>query len=719
MMPYMETVQVVQLIAWVTALIEFIMGLYILLLNIRHSANRHVSILLILFAINTYAQSQLINAERLSQIKQPLLLLAATTPAIQPGLLLIALVLLKPQWLQKRGQVLRWFLYGLVSLPIILTILDYYFQTNIWYTGYRTTNYPGGFIDLQHFTQGSLGTILRVLFIYAITVVTIFPLSYIAIFDKSITKLTRKLAYTLLSTQILAILINFVLFFIIGTYYGVLITSTVFAIGYTYAAFWQLISERRLQTGKLQIRLTVLVLTITIPLLVAISTYIINSASELLQHSASPQLDGATVSFIGFQAIVLIVIGVGVLLLLTLTYMTIRQAIRPIDTLTNTAVAISQGDLSRVAPVESDDEIGILAQAFNQMTEQLLELIGNLEKRVSERTVDLERRSSQLQAAADVGRAAASVLDTNQLLKEVVEVIRNRFNLYYVGIFLVDERKEWAYLRAGTGKAGRDMLSRGHRIQMGQGMIGWAIANAQARVASDVQKDVLRLATAELPDTRSEAAIPLRVRGEVIGAITVQDIHPDTLDEPSIASLQTMADLVSIAIDNARLYTESQETLEASRRAYGEASEKAWREQTQKPFIYQSIEGGTYKYKNDRGIVGQADEKILKLPIKARNLVIGELISQKSNMAGDWLPEEITLLETIVEQLGIALESARLYEETQRRAAFEKLTREVTAQMRKSLDIDTVLRIAASEFKRVLDLSEVEIRVGLEEGKHT
>jgi GAF domain-containing protein len=148
-------------------------------------------------------------------------------------------------------------------------------------------------------------------------------------------------------------------------------------------------------------------------------------------------------------------------------------------------------------------------------------------------------------------------------------------------------------------------------------------------------------------------------------------------------------------------------------------SRKAWKEHTQKSIVYQSIDGGTYKVDSDREIASRANEKILKLPIKVRNLVIGELISRKSNMAGDWFPEEITLLKTIVEQLGIALESARLYEETQRRAAFEKLTREVTTQMRQSLDIDTVIRIAAAEFKRVLDLSEVEIRMGLEEGKNT
>jgi GAF domain-containing protein len=350
------------------------------------------------------------------------------------------------------------------------------------------------------------------------------------------------------------------------------------------------------------------------------------------------------------------------------------------------------------------------------MTEQLLELIGSLEKRVSERTVDVEKRSSQLQAAVDVGRAASSVLDINQLIQEVVGVIQERFNLYYVGLFLLDETKEWAYLRAGTGKAGRDMLARGHRIQVGHGMIGWTIANAQPRVTSEADLDVIRLATEELPGTRSEAAIPLRVRREVIGAITVQDIHTDTFDGPSIASLQTMADLVSIAIENARLYTESQDALETSRRAYGEVSRKAWKETTQREIVYHSNEFGTIRYQSDLVPPDRENKKILTLPIKVRDTVIGELSTQKPDDAGDWHPEEITLLEAVVEQLGVALESARLYEETQRRAAFEQLTREVTTQMRESLDIDTVLRIAAAEFKRVLDLSEVEIRMGRAEG---
>jgi nitrate/nitrite-specific signal transduction histidine kinase len=711
-MAQMDIAQIFQLISWITALIEIIIGLYILLLNIKNNANRHVSILLILFAINTFAQGQLFTASRLFQIEVPILLLAATTPAIQPGLLLIAFLLLKPQWLQERMVLLKWFLYGLIAFPIVLTILDNFSQTNLWFTGLQLENYTGGFVNLQLFTQGILGPSIRITFIYTITVVTIFPLAYIAIFDKSITQLTRRLAFVLLGTQVLAVSLNFVLFFVLQSFYGVLITSTIFAIGYTYAVFWQLISERRLQSGKLQIRLTALILAVTIPVLISLSAYIITRAGELVQLNSIQAVEKTSISFIGFQTVVWIFIGVGILLLGALTTLTIRQAVQPIVTLTETAMAITKGDLSRVAPVESDDEIGILAQSFNRMTEQLLELIGGLETRVSERTVDLEKRSSQLQAAADVARTASSVLDINQLIQEVVGVIQERFDLYYVGLFLLDETKEWAYLRAGTGEAGREMLARGHRIQVGQGMVGWTIANAQPRIASEADKDTIRLETTELSETRSEAAIPLRLHGEVIGAITVQDIQPDTFDRPSIASLQTMADLVSIAIENARLFTESQEALEASRRAYGDLSSGAWKEISQKEIIFHSNETGTFKYQP--GLIPQTHglQTKLTLPIMVRDSVIGELTTRKPENAGEWLPDEIGILEAVVEQLGVALESARLYEETQRRVAYEQLTREVTDQMRESLDIDTVLRIAAAEFKRALDLSEVEIRLG-------
>jgi len=700
-MTQLESVQIFQLVAWTIALVELIMGLYILVLNIRSSANRHVSFLLILFALNTYAQGYLLTSVSLSQIGLPLFTLAATTPAIQPGLLLVALVMLKPNWLQVGRKVIRWFLYAVVAIPIILTLVDLFSPSPIWFTGYTPESYPGGFIYLKDYTQGTYGDLLRTAFIYVITVVTIVPLAFVAFLDKSISKLTRKLAYTLLVTQILAVGLtvgfNFAFFFNFAPYFPVFLTSTIFAVGYTYAAFWQLISERRHQSGRLQPRLTALILTISVPLIVAL-------ASLITMFRAS-------------QVVVLILILLGTLLLGLLTALAVRQAIQPVSSLTETATAIAGGDLARIAPVESEDEIGILAQAFNRMTEQLLELIGDLEKRVSGRTRDLEQRSVQLLAAAEVGRVAASILDSDQVIQEVVELIRDRFNLYYVGLFLVDQNREWANLRAGTGQAGRAMLNRQHRIKIGQGMIGWCIANILPRVALEVGEDSFRLATTELPKTRSEAAIPLQVRGQVIGALTVQDTQPGKFDEHTITALQTMADLVSIAIDNARLYSETQAALDASRRAYGELSSQAWDEITRGNVIFRSTIQGTSRSSSenladDFNYLQDGLIRTVRLPIKVRDTIIGEFITHKST-PGEWYPEELAVIQTIIDQLGVALEGAQLYEETQRKALFEQLTREVSTRIRETLDLETVLQTAASEFRRALELSEVEIRMGL------
>ncbi len=695
----MSSADIFQLLAWNIALVELTVGLYLLLLNIRSSANRHVAFLLVLIATNTFAQGQLLAAGNLTQVRIPILILAATTPAIQPALLLIALILLKPRLLQGRWRSLRWILYAVIALPLFITALDAIAHTNLWFTGFSEPDYTGGFINLSAYTQGSLALILRIGYIYTITVLTIVPIAYITFFDKTIISLTRKLGYTLFITQDLAILVNFFLFTAGYYYIAILITSTVFAVGYTYATFWQLISEPQLQRGRLQPRMTILILAITIPALITIPTI-------LSYYPVSP------------IAAILTVLTGG-LMIGFLTSLAIRQAIQPIETLTTTAIAIANGDLTRVAMIDSEDEIGSLAEAINRMTEQLLELIGSLEQRVFDRTKDLELRSRQLQAAADVGRAASSILDVDQLIQQVVNLIRERFDLYYVGAFFLDKSGEWAILRAGTGQAGLDMMARQHRIMVGQGMIGWCIAHAEPRVAHEAGEDAVRLATAELPLTRSEGAIPLRARGRIIGAITVQDTKPDAFDPASIAVLQTMADLVSIAISNAQLFADSQSALDVSQRAYGEMIAKTWDDQLEHTFGFRSNPQGVQPFTDvDLSLPEGTDGHKLTLPIKVRGSVVGELLTRKPEGSGGWSDDEISVLNTLIEQLGAALEAARLYQETQRRATFEKLTREVSTQMRETLDLDTILQTAASEFQRVLDLSEVEIRMGLSDSGH-
>jgi GAF domain-containing protein len=267
------------------------------------------------------------------------------------------------------------------------------------------------------------------------------------------------------------------------------------------------------------------------------------------------------------------------------------------------------------------------------------------------------------------------------------------------------------------------MLARGHRLQVGSGsMIGWSIANALARVASEVGEDAVRLATRELPDTRSEAALPLRSRGRVFGALTVQSSVPDAFDEAIIIVLQTMADQVAAALDNARLFAGSQAALEAMRRTSVELSRQAWAEllQARPDMGYRSAEGvATHTTDIWRPEMEQAVQKgqtirldgtgdgttlPLAVPVKVRGNVIGVLDTYKPE-GRDWTSEEIAALETLADQLGAALEGARLYQDTQRRAAREQILREVTARVRSSTDPETVLRSLLREVGTVLGRS--------------
>jgi GAF domain-containing protein/HAMP domain-containing protein len=423
------------------------------------------------------------------------------------------------------------------------------------------------------------------------------------------------------------------------------------------------------------------------------------------------------------------------LLALALSVFISRSISAPIGQLVESTRRIAGGDLTARAQVKSTDEFSALANAFNIMAAELQGVITTLEQRVAERTKALEHQSVYLQASAEVGRAASSILEVDRLITQVVELIRERFDLYYVGLFSLDEAGEWAILRAGTGEAGRAMLSRGHRLQVGGGsMIGWSVANAQARVALEAGADAVRLATAELPDTRSEAALPLRSRGRVLGALTVQSTQPGVFNQDAVAALQIMADQVAVALDNANLFAQSQAALEAVNRASAQLSRQAWADllKGRADLGYRSTKYGVtdagdiwrpemeQAFEETRTVQagGSANGPILPLavPIKVRGQTIGVVDTHKSSEAGDWTPEEVALLESLAEQLGVALESARLYQDTQQRATRERMIGEIASRMRESLDMETVLRTTADEIYQALGLEEVTIRLVSDDG---
>jgi GAF domain-containing protein len=357
------------------------------------------------------------------------------------------------------------------------------------------------------------------------------------------------------------------------------------------------------------------------------------------------------------------------------------------------------------------------------MGAQLGELVSGLERRVAERTQEVEQRSNYLRAASEVSRDATTILEPDLLIPRVVELIRERFNLYYVGLFLVDENYEWAVLRAGTGEAGRLMVARGHRIKIGEGMIGWCIQHTQARVALQAEQDAVRLVSPLLSATRSEAALPLRSRGRVFGALTVQSDQAGVFDAETITVLQTMADQVSVALDNARLFNESEQALKALRRSIGEYRRQAWQETIQARTVigYRGDAHGLRPIGDTKPIAesnpeidlqgGEASIPHVQIPIKIRDQVLGMIDARKPQTAGEWSQEEINLMNGLIDQLGVALENARHYEESQRRAEREKILADITGHVRSTADFNEIMQTAIKELSEALHVPRGSIRL--------
>ncbi|MGD9099984.1 MAG: GAF domain-containing protein [Anaerolineae bacterium] len=413
-------------------------------------------------------------------------------------------------------------------------------------------------------------------------------------------------------------------------------------------------------------------------------------------------------------------------------YFVVEQVTHPAQELGQAANRLGDGELSVRASVHGRDEIGATAAALNLMADRLQELLAGLENQVAARTHELERYSGYLEASTEVGRTISSILERDELIQQVVESVRDRFGFYYVGLFLKDETNEWAVLQAGTGQAGQALLAREYRLHIGGGsIVGWSIEHGQARVAKLDEAFTMYLTISELPDTRSEAAIPLQSRGQVRGALSVHHAEPDAFGPDIITALQMVADQVAIALDNATLFTESLVALEVAQRSYGELSRRAWLTllRAGPELGFHSDEHSVTKVTDaprlateptdpTQGGDGAETKYALSIPIKVGDEVIGALDTYKPGEAGRWRQEEIDMMQEIVAQLALALDSARLHQSTRTRAYREQLMAQITARMRETLDVETVLRTAVEEIYEALDLSDLAIYLSPERPEH-
>ena len=333
---------------------------------------------------------------------------------------------------------------------------------------------------------------------------------------------------------------------------------------------------------------------------------------------------------------------------------------------------------------------------------------------LARQTSDLERRTRYLQATAQVAHDIAAELDPETLLRRVVALVSEQFGFYHTGIFLIDPAGEYAVLTAASSRGGQRMLERGHRLRVGQeGIVGYAAREGRSRVALDTGADAVFFDNPDLPETRSEAALPLLAGGRVIGVLDVQSTEAAAFDKEDIAVLQTLADQIASALHTARLFQEAEQTLAAQRSDYNIARRASWEQfaEEEQTVGYRYIRGTVVPVQRGQAIEGPELPQIT-LPIRLGEQVIGQISAHKPNAQDAWTDDEIAVVENLVDQLSVALESARLYQETQRRAAREQLTGKVTARIRETLDIETILRTASEEIRRALNLPEVVIQFG-------
>ncbi len=365
---------------------------------------------------------------------------------------------------------------------------------------------------------------------------------------------------------------------------------------------------------------------------------------------------------------------------------------------------------------------------------ELNNLRGELEKRVETRTAQLERRAAQLEAISTVSRSIATIQDVDVLLSTVARLVSERFGFYHTGIFLMEQNNQTVVLHAASSEGGKKMLARGHRLPVeASSIVGYAASRGEARIALDVGDEAIYFNNPDLPETRSEMAIPLRVGERVTGVLDIQSRETNAFAQEDIDILRILSDQIAIAIENARLFGETRRALSESQAIYQTYVQQEWARFTRRydksGYRYDGAKTTALTKKVERDDIHAAMQKgeiiitspsenapaALAIPLKSRGQIIGVIHVQATDKNRHWSQDEIAITQAAAERAAIAMENIRLLQEAQRRAAKERTISAVSAKMGTSINLHNVLQIAVEELSRVLPGSEVALQLMKEE----
>ena len=393
----------------------------------------------------------------------------------------------------------------------------------------------------------------------------------------------------------------------------------------------------------------------------------------------------------------------------------------PLKSLTGVANEIIRGNFEAKAQIQDRDEIGTLAETLNIMTSNFKNLVQSLEERVNERTAELkgelvkgELRGKQFEALAKVAQAISATQNLQELLPQISNVVSEYFGFYHVGIFINDTSNQYAVLGAANSTGGKRMLERGHQLKIGeQGIVGYVTSTGNPRIALDVGEDVVFFNNPDLPETHSEMALPLRKSGKIIGALDVQSTEPNAFSKDDVEVLTTLADQISIAIENARLFDQTNKTLVEAEAIQRQYIRETWSRlpKEEKLSGYRYSVAGAIPLDEETDLTESEEKKNrreISVPIILRGETIGTLSVQvpKSEHVST---DQIDLINAVAERVALSAENARLFEGTARRAERERLVSDITTRIRGTNDPQEMIKTAVEELQRALGATRVEI----------
>lgn len=438
-------------------------------------------------------------------------------------------------------------------------------------------------------------------------------------------------------------------------------------------------------------------------------------------------------TLIGYSTVV-------ILLFSALLFVFTRSITEPLRKLREFAGLVSSGSLTGgerqvIEPIQikTQDELEDLGLAFNQMSENLRASFATLEENVASRTRDLARLANELRTIAEVNRELAVIRDQSTLLNVSANLIRERLGFYHVGIFLVDDRGEYAVLRGASSVAAEQMLSANYKLKVGEiGLVGAVTRAGQAYIAQDVNLDEVHYQNPLLPETRSEIALPLRSYNVTIGVLDIQASVPDAFDSRDLQTLQVLADQLAAAIENAQLVQRLEGTLGELSRSNQIKARQIWRDTIghRSGFAYEydglqihpvpkdlpaellaRLEDGNVIEWDTPATAAQPSKNTLLVPLTILGQVIGVVGLEKENAARAWSREDIAIAQAAANRAALTLENARLLEDSNRRAAKESAIFAATSRIGSALSVENILQITVEELDKVLKGAEITIQI--------